>query len=72
MEQTRYGSWLRLEYQKELWARDVTIKLKFVVGNLFVVFFAKDEHCNPEGKNETFYYRGFCLFIDAPVFFSSG
>ena len=33
-------------------ARDVTIELQFVVGNLFAVFFAKDEHCNPEGKNE--------------------
>ena len=54
MEQAWYGSWLRLEYLKELWARDVTIELQFVVGNLFAVFFAKDEHCNPAGKNENF------------------
>ncbi len=54
MEQAWYGSWLRLEYLKELWARDVTIGLQFVVGNLFAVFFAWDEHCNPEGKNENF------------------
>jgi len=54
MEQAWYGLWLRLEYLKELWARDVTIGLQFVGGNLFAVFFAKDEHCNPEGKNENF------------------
>ena len=54
MEQAWYGSWLRLEYLKELWVRDVTIGLQFVVGNLFAVFFDWDEHCNPEGKNENF------------------
>ena len=50
---------------------DVTIGLQFVVGNLFAVFFAKDEHCNPEGKMKLL-VSGFCLFIDAPAFLSSG
>ena len=71
MEQAWYGSWLRLEYLKELWARDVTIGLQFVVGNLFAVFFAKDEHCNPEGKMKLFSIEVFVCLLMPQLFLAA-